>query len=51
MSAYRIGLTGKQVLFAIKKYKSHRCVPVSVIDELDIWFHCAKLLTFQIDEF
>jgi hypothetical protein len=36
MSAYRIGLTGKQALFAVKKYKSHRRVPVSVTDELDI---------------
>jgi hypothetical protein len=34
MSAYRIGLTGKQALFAVNKYKSHRRVPVSVINEL-----------------
>jgi hypothetical protein len=30
MSAYRIGLTGKQALFAVRKYKSHRRVPVLV---------------------
>ena len=35
MSAYRIGLTGKQVLFAVRKYKSHRRVPVLVTNELD----------------
>ena len=35
MSAYRIGLTGKQALFAVRKYKSHRRMPVLVTNELD----------------
>jgi len=33
MSAYRIGLSGKAAIFAVKKYHSHRRVPESVLME------------------
>ena len=34
MDAYSKNLTSKQALFAVKKYKSHRRVPDTVLDEL-----------------
>ena len=33
MSAYKLGLTGKAAVFAVKKYRSHRRVPTSVLEE------------------
>jgi len=33
MSAYEHGLSGKAAVFAVKKYRSHRRVPASVLDE------------------
>ena len=33
MSAYEQGLSGKAAVFAVKKYKSHRQVPDSVLQE------------------
>ena len=33
MSAYEQGLSGKAAVFAVKKYKSHRRVPDSVLQE------------------
>ena len=35
MDAYRKGLTGKAAEYAIKKYHSHRRVPLSVFDDLE----------------
>ena len=32
-SAYELGLNGKQAINAVRKYKSHRKVPISVIDD------------------
>jgi hypothetical protein len=34
MSAYEIGLSGKAAIFAVKKYRSHRRVPASVLEEI-----------------
>ena len=36
MNAYRLGLSGKAIIFAAKKYKSHRKVPESVLMDVDI---------------
>jgi len=33
MSAYEQGLSGKAAVFAVKKYRSHRRVPDSVLEE------------------
>ena len=33
MSTYRVGLSGKAAIFAVKKYHSHRRVPESVLME------------------
>ncbi|CAG8752763.1 5291_t:CDS:2, partial [Cetraspora pellucida] len=33
MSAYKLGLTGKAAVFAVKWYRSHHCVPTSVLEE------------------
>ena len=35
MDLYRKGLSGKLVEYAVKKYKSHRRIPDSVLEELD----------------
>lgn len=35
MDAYRKGLTGHLAEYAVQKYKSHRRIPQSVLDELD----------------
>jgi len=34
MEAYRYGLTGKQLEFAVKKYKSHRKIPSTILQEI-----------------
>ena len=35
MYLYRKGITGKLAEYAVKKYKSHRCIPDYVIEELN----------------
>ena len=35
MSAYYLGLTAKQAIFAVKKYRSHRRIPEDILQELD----------------
>ena len=35
MDLYRKGITGKLAEYAVKKYKSHRCIPDYVIEELN----------------
>lgn len=35
MDAYRKGLTGKAAEHAVKKYRSHRRLPASVVDEME----------------
>ena len=32
---YRKGVTGKLAKFAVKKYKSHRCVPDTIYNEIN----------------
>jgi hypothetical protein len=32
-SAYELGLSGKAAIFAVKKYRSHRRIPESVLEE------------------
>ena len=34
MDAYRKGLTSRQAVFAVKKYKSHRRLPDNVLQEV-----------------
>ena len=34
MDAYRKGLNVKQANYAVKKYKRHRVIPQSILDEL-----------------
>jgi transposase len=36
ISAYEIGLNGKQAVYAVRKYRSHRRVPASVLTDLTI---------------
>ena len=33
MSAYELGLSGKVAVFAVKRYRSHRRVPETVLEE------------------
>jgi len=35
MDLYRKGITGKLAEYAAKKYKSHRCIPEYVVEELN----------------
>ena len=35
MSAYRLGLSGSAATFAVKKYKSHRRIPESVLMDVE----------------
>ncbi len=39
MDIYRKGITGKMAEFAVKKYKSHRRVPNSIYNELDLYIN------------
>jgi len=39
MDIYRKGITGKVAEFAVKKYKSHRRVPDSIYNELDLYIN------------
>ena len=34
MDIYRKGISGKLAEFAVKKYKSHRCVPDNIYNEI-----------------
>ncbi|TEB12149.1 hypothetical protein FA13DRAFT_1609042, partial [Coprinellus micaceus] len=34
LDAYHQGLTGKQAVWACKKYRGHRTLPQSIMDEL-----------------
>ncbi|KIJ50563.1 hypothetical protein M422DRAFT_155317, partial [Sphaerobolus stellatus SS14] len=36
MDAYRCGLTGAQAVWANKKYRGHRVLPDTIMEELDI---------------
>ncbi|KIJ32080.1 hypothetical protein M422DRAFT_185031 [Sphaerobolus stellatus SS14] len=36
MDAYRCGLTGAQAVWANKKYRGHRVLPNTIMEELDI---------------
>ncbi|KIK72319.1 hypothetical protein PAXRUDRAFT_180899, partial [Paxillus rubicundulus Ve08.2h10] len=35
MDAYCMGLTGRQAAWASKKYRGHRVLPNSILDELE----------------
>lgn len=35
MDAYRRGLSGKQAAWASKKYRGHRMLPNTILEELD----------------
>ena len=35
MDLYKKGITGKLAEYAAKKYKSHRCIPDYVLEELN----------------
>jgi hypothetical protein len=35
MDAYRKGLNGKQAAWASKRYRGHRTLPDSILDELE----------------
>jgi hypothetical protein len=35
MDAYRLGLNGKQAVWATKKYHGHRTIPESLLEEYD----------------
>lgn len=39
MSTYRLGLTGKDAIMTVKKYKSHRRVPESAYRQVNMLFH------------
>lgn len=36
MEAYKLGLTGQQAAWACRKYKGHRVIPESIMQELDV---------------
>ena len=35
MDAYKRGLTGKQAVWASKKYRGHRVLPNTILEELE----------------
>jgi hypothetical protein len=35
MDAYRKGLNGKQAAWASKKYRGHRVIPMTIMEDLD----------------
>jgi hypothetical protein len=35
MDGYRLGMNGKQAAWASKKYRGHRVLPESIMQELD----------------
>lgn len=39
MDAYRLGLNGKEAVWATRKYNGHRCIPPSALQEVHKEFH------------
>ena len=42
MDAYRLGLNGKEAVWAVRKYRSHRGLPPSALEDVRLAFRGGK---------
>lgn len=48
MDAYRVGLNGKEAIWAARKYRSHRGLPPSAFEEVKLAFQEKKSLSGNV---